>query len=632
MGIIKFISFLILVLFVSVTIGQERYDVEEVDGEQYYVYIVQQGNTVYGIKTLFKIDENQLIKANPGLSNNLSIGQKILVPVKYSGHKQPGTNANSSATNYKKHKIEKGETFYGLSKKYKVSIEEIKAANPGITELKNGEEINIPVKGGESIQNDGRIENNNNNSNPEVVNIPATNEEETTETSEVEVTWNDSIVKHKVLAHETLYSISRRYMVSVDTIKTINNLRGNRLSTGQELIIPLKSVKIREVLTKDVPKDDTTSVVEYGESEVKGTYNVVMMLPLFLDANAAHLAKGSLTSPRDILSKTKVAVDFYMGVMAAADSMKMAGINLNITVFDTRGDSATTAGFLSKSEMKEADLIIGPFYNNPIGAVAPFAKSNQIHMVVPFSAGNRALFNNPFVSKFVTSNSVLINATADYVMNYYKGKKIVLINSGKKGDKKNYDKMKEMLSDNAVPFTEKSLSMSDMRSYFNKNEVNVVLSPSSDRTFVSNLLVGLNKTLNKFGYKDSTVIELVGLDEWDRYQGIKMKYKTRMNLQYASPIYIDWNSPNAIKVIEKFRQLYETDPSKYGFHGFDIGMKYFSALGLFGNQFHSQLNRVATDGTANRMDFKQVGQTHGYENVGHFFVKYYADYTKNLTK
>ena len=614
-------------LFVSITIGQERYDVEEINGEQYYVYIVQQGNTVYGIKTLFKIDENQLIKANPGLNNNLAIGQKVLIPVKYSGHKQPGTNSSNNSTNYKKHKVERGETFYGLSRKYKVSIEEIKSANPGITELRNGEEINIPVKGGESIQNDATIENNNNNSNPEVVESPNTNE-----TTEIKVEWNDSIVKHKVLAHETLYSISRRYMVSVDTIKKVNNLRGSRLSTGQELIIPLKSVKVREVLTKDVPKEDSISVVEYGESEVKGTYNVVLMLPLFLDANAAHLAKGSLTSPRDILSKTKVAVDFYMGVMAAADSLKMSGMNLNITVYDTKGDSSTSASFLSKPEMKAADLIIGPFYNDPISAIAPFAKTNQIHMVVPFSAGNRALFNNPFVSKFVTSNSVLLDGTVDYVKDYYQGKKVVIINSGKKGDKKNYERVKELLKEKSVPFTEKSLSMSDMRSYFNKNEINVVLAPSSDRTFVSNLLVGLNKTMNKFGYKDSTVLELVGLDEWDRYNGIKMKYKTRMNLQYASPIYIDWENANSVQVIRKFRELYDTDPSKYGFHGFDIGMKYFSALGLFGNQFHSELNRVVTKGTANRMDFKQVGPTHGYENRGFFFVKYYADYTKNLTK
>ena len=47
--------------------------------------------------------------------------------------------------------------------------------------------------------------------------------------------------KHKVAPKETLYSISKLYDVSVEDIKTWNNLKENSVSVGQELIIKKKS-------------------------------------------------------------------------------------------------------------------------------------------------------------------------------------------------------------------------------------------------------------------------------------------------------------------------------------------------------------------------------------------------------
>ena len=53
--------------------------------------------------------------------------------------------------------------------------------------------------------------------------------------------YNDSISNYKtyiVQKGDSLYTISRRYGVSVDDIKRVNNLKSNTLSIGQELLIP----------------------------------------------------------------------------------------------------------------------------------------------------------------------------------------------------------------------------------------------------------------------------------------------------------------------------------------------------------------------------------------------------------
>jgi LysM repeat protein/ABC-type branched-subunit amino acid transport system substrate-binding protein len=621
MGIKQFILSAAFIVITFLSFAQEKFEIEKKNGQDYYVYIVQQGNTVYGIKTLFKIDENDLFNANPELKNELSIGQKILVPLAKSGYKQE--NASDEVSENKKyHVIQKGETFYGLSRKYKVTIEELKKANPNIVELKKGESIIIPGAKGEGIQKDPTITN-------DVVDDNQTDETEVVENT---YQWNDSIVKHKVLPHETLYSISKRYMVNLDTLKLVNGLKNNRLSKNQELIIPLKSVKVREVLVKEVPKDDTTTVVQFDQSTRKDVYTITLMLPLFLDQNASHMSKGSITSPKDILSKTKVALDFYMGFLLAIDSMKAAGLNLNVQVLDTRGDSTTSAKLLVSKNVANSDLIIGPFYNKAITPVAMFAKSHKIHMVIPFSAGNKVLFNNPYVSKFVSSNTVLINGTMEYVKSRYEGKNIVLIKSTSKKDNYSYELTRKYLTDNGVSFIEKDLSTVDMGSYFKKNELNVVLAPSANRVFVSNLFVGLNKTLNKFGYKDSTSIHLFGTDNYERFSGVKMKYKTRMNLHFAAPIYADWNSPQAIEVVSKYRAKFETDPTEYALHGFDLSMYYLSSLQLFGTGFYQYFDKTYSNPIVNRIDMRKVGSSHGYENSTHFIIRYFPDYTKELTK
>lgn len=53
----------------------------------------------------------------------------------------------------------------------------------------------------------------------------------------IEKTITSNIVTHRVEKGDTLYSLSKRYNMSVETLKTINNLKGNALSIGQKLII-----------------------------------------------------------------------------------------------------------------------------------------------------------------------------------------------------------------------------------------------------------------------------------------------------------------------------------------------------------------------------------------------------------
>ncbi|WP_053992088.1 glucosaminidase domain-containing protein [Mangrovimonas sp. TPBH4] len=51
------------------------------------------------------------------------------------------------------------------------------------------------------------------------------------------VASNDNVTTHEVVKGDTLYSISKRYNTTVESIRELNGMRGNDLSIGQMLII-----------------------------------------------------------------------------------------------------------------------------------------------------------------------------------------------------------------------------------------------------------------------------------------------------------------------------------------------------------------------------------------------------------
>ena len=124
-------------------------------------YMVSPGETIYRISTLYRVPISDLIEMNPELEGGLKVGQIISIPYNAkslaAGMKEaPNTNSlaavsnnlpvekpqlETNADNKKVHVVQPGETLYGLSRKYNVSIDDLKKWNS--FELKAGQEIMV---------------------------------------------------------------------------------------------------------------------------------------------------------------------------------------------------------------------------------------------------------------------------------------------------------------------------------------------------------------------------------------------------------------------------------------------------------------------------------------------------------
>lgn len=151
------------------------------------------------------------------------------------------------------HKVAKGETFYSIARDYKIDVKDLMNANKGVTSLKTGQIIQVPVA--------------------ENFVAPAKQTEETVKetdepTEQTEepkpVAQEKAVAKstsqsgnlfHTVKKGETLSAIARKYNVPASEIAALNNLKKNQINIGQKLIIKKDN---REIVEKEVATTKNT--------------------------------------------------------------------------------------------------------------------------------------------------------------------------------------------------------------------------------------------------------------------------------------------------------------------------------------------------------------------------------------
>ena len=156
--------------------------------EDYIVYIVKRGDTLYSIAKAYNIELNELKKYNNLDNNILSINQELKIPIKNIEEEQINTE-------YTEYIVKKGDSLYNISKIYGIPIEEIMKFNKLNTNLLSiGQMIKIPVS-------------------------------------------TNTNIEYTVKNGDTLYKIANTYNTTVNNIKNKNNLKDNNIYVGQKLII-----------------------------------------------------------------------------------------------------------------------------------------------------------------------------------------------------------------------------------------------------------------------------------------------------------------------------------------------------------------------------------------------------------
>lgn len=168
-------------------------------------YIVEKGDTLYSIATKFSTTVQAIKTLNNLTTNTLLPGQQIYIPISSETPTEPTTPEEPTPpfepdTPYLIYTVQHGDSLWKISQKYEVPVNDIISFNNlSSVNLQIGDELKIPLT---SLDN------------------------------------NTTSKTYTVKTGDTLWSIAKNFDVSVNDLKTANNLTSNLLSVGQTLTIP----------------------------------------------------------------------------------------------------------------------------------------------------------------------------------------------------------------------------------------------------------------------------------------------------------------------------------------------------------------------------------------------------------
>ena len=259
-------------------------------------YRVRSGDTLSGIARRWRITMKSIVTANRLRSDRLRVGQRLVLTVPNVPRQAIASTQRSESSQHVIHRVRSGETLSTIASRYGVSIAQLKMTNRIRTNLiRPGQRLRIPFGGADAVSDTkiytvkagDTLSTIASRYGVSVVRLKRANRlsgdslrigdrlEIPTQVAVSEVPKRVAQSRtHRVRSGESLYTIGKRYGVSVDRIKAANGLRRNTIRVGQELVIPARSsgsADVSEGKVHRVRSGDTLSEIarRYGTTVSK---------------------------------------------------------------------------------------------------------------------------------------------------------------------------------------------------------------------------------------------------------------------------------------------------------------------------------------------------------------------------
>ncbi len=629
--------------------------------EKIIKHTIAQGETITSIAVQYKTTPYKIYILNPEITESIKIGDILFVPV-------PINLEEKNERNVVKHTVLPKETFYSISKKYDVLIDDIQKWNEEILKegLQEGQILTIRLnkigdyhivqpketKYGIAKQYNLTLEEFEQN-NPEIAEglttgakvfvgkkgekpnsiIPTfTNksikkEENLTktkqDTSKIEKLKNNlnysdkktrEIFYYVVKPKETLFKITDSLQISKEDLLKLNPELEDGLKAGMVLKYTKKNEKPAEKRIENLPK---TKVVLQKTIKKSDSKKIALLLPF----NLARMQNDTLKTRQEYLKNDKllnISLDFYAGALIAIDSARVMGLPITIEVFDTESSKNTSiisSIIKNNSNFSDIDVVVGPLQNNQALAVAQLLKN--IPVISPLS--NETISGVSNLYQAMPSSNYL----KEYLLNYFEKNNentLALIHSKKQGTRnfltEKYPAVKIVeLKPNGIISTE------SFNASLDTTKKNFVLLDAESVGMISSAVSLVSGKKN---------IQLAVFDGKNEAFDFENLYKRLVAIELLYPSVTRTNDTKEAKFFEKkYKKQNNVFPNEFAIRGFDV--MFDTILRVFQEGgFEQSAQTQVSEQIESKFDYQQFGNT--YINTGVYIQQFQPDYSIKTVK
>ena len=167
-----------------------------------------------------------------------------------------------------------------------------------------------------------------------------------------------------------------------------------------------------ESLIKDFNLQRTEFIPEAPKTYYKDIYTVSVVLPFMVNT----------LDPSPTLKRNQSVLDLYEGMKLAVDTLSKLGTKISLRAYDTERNVERIKSILNYEELKNTDLIVGPFFQEENKPIVDFSLANKINTFNPLHNNSDLIGINPYAFMYQPSLEVIGKKSGEFLANYAKKK------------------------------------------------------------------------------------------------------------------------------------------------------------------------------------------------------------------
>lgn len=451
---------------------------------------------------------------------------------------------------------------------------------------------------------------------------------------------------------ESVFGIAKHLGIGADQIVQHNPAAATGVRKGDILVFPCADFSTMEPQPSgEVPEADDTSIsTAHGEQEAyegsvadstcsvspEGYTPAVALRPAIAVLMPLGLEKG-------VPERTnKLALDFYKGMLIAADSLSGVGRNIHIDIvardIDGMSAAAIADAYREDEALLTAAVVVVPEDAATISAVANVAASTGAKVLNIFNMRDSLYLTNPSVLQANIPQHAMYDQAAAAFMRQYEGyTPVILRSTSARNDKESFVEyiVERYRAEGVEPFT-----IEYGNTLLQSNLDVLPVAPGTRYVFLPS--AGSLSEFNKFAhalrtYRDRisavdpdaavtgapAVAEVFGYPDWTAFRGDALDTLHRLGATVYSRFFDDFAGFQARGIETAFKRWYgspyiESIPS-YGLLGYDVASYLIRNLRINDGQYSPDYP-ASFGGVQSTFSFVQSGS--GYVNDALYIITY----------